>query len=662
MVCARLSNISLAFGDRDLLKGIDLNLDTKSRIALSGENGSGKSTLMRIIAGLQSPDSGDVWRQPDSVFAYLPQSGLEHSGKTLYGEAETAFARYRDVETRKTEIEEQLSESSEDDENLERLLAEHDLLQQHLIRSEYYDREERIQRVLLGLGFAEGDLQRPVEQFSGGWQMRVGLAKVLLENPNLVLLDEPTNYLDIEARTWLESFLSTFEGGVVVVSHDRYFLDVTVDMVAELLNGGLTIYHGNYTDYLKQREAVMESLMSTYRRQQAEIERMENFIRRFRYNASKARQVQSRIKQLEKMERIELPESMKKIHFTFPPAPHSGKIVLKVKDVGKSYGDLEVLTDVTFTLERGDRMVLVGRNGAGKSTLMKIMSGNLEPDGGTLEYGAGVRVGYFSQELLSLPDEGTVYDAAEEDAPTDLIPQLRSLLGAFLFRDDDINKPVHVLSGGERSRLVLLKLLLHPVNLLVLDEPTNHLDMASKTVLLDALEDFGGTLVFVSHDKYFIEDLAERVLELRDGQWRLFPGDYSYYLRRIEAENEGAASYTGSPRGSGTVGSSTPGNGTSQSTEYSSDRSLIDRDEKKRLKSSYRKLKKREEEIVERLETIDADHQKIMDEMAGEEVYTDGEKVRALKRRIEELERKRERESRRWSDTEEELNRIEELI
>ncbi len=673
MVCARLSSVCLSFGDRDLLKDIDLTLDTKSRMALAGENGSGKSTLMRIIAGLQAPDSGEAWRAPGTIIAYLPQSGLEHSGNTLFQEAETAFARFREIESRKIGIEERLSESNAGDEQLEPLLEEHDELQQHLIRSEYYEREERIHRVLIGLGFGEDDFGKRAETFSGGWQMRIGLARVLLENPDLVLLDEPTNYLDIEARTWLESFLESFSGGVVVVSHDRYFLDVTVGKVAELLRGKLTLYHGNYTHYLKQRETEMESLLASYKRQQEEIDRMESFIRRFRYNASKARQVQSRIKQLEKMERIEIPESMKRIRFTFPPAPHSGKIVLKARDLCKSYGDLKVLEDVTFTLERGDRMVLVGKNGAGKTTLMKILAGRLDPDKGSIEYGAGVRVGYFSQELESLPEEGTVYDVAAEDAPTELIPQLRSLLGAFLFRGEDIEKPVSVLSGGERSRLVLLTLLLHPVNLLVLDEPTNHLDMASKSVLLNALEDFGGTLVFVSHDRYFIEDLAERVLELRAGSWRLFPGDYPYYLRRIEQEenieDEGGAPDSGaegeaSRSHAASLPSNTPGRSGSggrpagRETGSGDAGRTLERAEKKRLQSSYRKLRKREEEIVGRLEEIDAEHDELLEEMASEEVYTDGERVRSLKSRIEELERARRRQSELWSETEDELNRI----
>lgn len=707
MAFAQLQKISVAYGDRDVLSSVSLTLDRNSRIALVGDNGSGKTTLLRIAAGIASPDSGDVHIQRGSVVSYLPQSGLVFEGRTLLEEADTAFERFHDIDKRKTEIEERLGRVDEMTSEVEGLLHEHDELQQTLIHSGFYDREPVVRRVLTGLGFEDSDLDRPTEEFSGGWQMRIGLAKVLLEDPAIVLLDEPTNYLDIEARAWLESFLADFPGGVMVVSHDRYFLDVTVRSVAELFRGNLTLYHGNFSAYQRRRTQELESLAEAYRQQQQEIERIESFIRKFRSKPTKAAQVQSRVKMLEKMERIEIPESMKRITFSFPEAPHSGKIVLRAEGISRRYGSHVVLEDLEFLLERGDRMVIAGKNGAGKSTLMRILAEVDTDYDGTLRLGSGVKIGYFSQDLDSLPESGTVLEAVEAVAATEDIPRLRDLLGAFLFRGDDVFKSVSVLSGGERSRLALLLLLLHPVNLLILDEPTNHLDMTSKRVLLDALSDFGGTLVFVSHDRYFIEALADRVLALRDRSWRIYPGDYEYFLwRSAEEESEqvepgdanadsanrktdqiappnpgethtnpdepGGASDDAAPErihhasspGLRKAGEPRSGNGDTSVPERNDEEKRkplvirIDRQEEKELKRRLRKLETTETETLEELEELDSAYDTCQVELAREENYTVGDRVRELTTQLDEIEKKRERTTDRWHEIETEVTAI----
>jgi len=468
-----------------------------------------------------------------------------------------------------------------------------------------------------------GDRDRATDEFSGGWQMRIALAKILLETPDILLLDEPTNYLDIEARTWLEEYLKTFPGGVLVVSHDRYFLDVTVNEVVEIFSGRLTRYAGNYTAYEKRRESELAALKESYRIQQEEIARQEEFIRRFRYNASKAAMVQSRIKQLEKRVPIEIPESMKRMHFSFPEPPHSGRRILSVEGVTKSYSSVPVLKDLCFALERGDKLVVAGRNGAGKSTLLRILAGADHSFSGRVEYGAGARIGYFAQEQdESLDPSRSVVEEIEAVCPTPLFPKIRNMLGAFLFRGDDIHKSTAVLSGGERNRLALLKMLLHPANLLILDEPTNHLDMNSKDVLLDALREFAGTVIFVSHDRYFIEGLAGKVLELRAGHPpRLFPGGYDYYLFRISREEE---EQENRPDSAESLRASVP----------AASAARTDREEAKRRKSILRRLERREEEVLARIEELEEEHRELQRRLALPEVYADGAEVKAVMEKI----------------------------
>ncbi len=538
MAFVQFSQVSLAFGDRDILKNVTINLQTGSKVALTGANGAGKSTLIKVLAGLVPPDSGSRAVQKDCRIAYLPQSGLTHHGCTLREEADKAFEFGYELQRRIDEIGEQLAAGQGNTDSLVMQQAE---LIQKLEDSGWHRREAAAESVLLGLGFARSDFDRDTAEFSGGWQMRIALAKALMQGPDILLLDEPTNYLDIEARSWLESFLQNFHGGFLLVSHDRYFLDVTINEVYELFNGDLKRYPGNFSHYEKVREVELKTLIAAYEQQQEEINKLEDFIRRFGYKATKAAQAQEYQKKLEKMVRIEIPESLKKIHFTFPPAPHAGRLVLRINNLTKSYdGQTKVLNALDLTVENGQRLVVAGRNGAGKSTLLRIIADQDKNFSGELVPGAGVKIGYFSQDNAeTIKGSQNILEYLQDRAPLELIPKLRDMLGAFLFRGDDVFKSLDVLSGGEKSRVALLQLLLSPVNLLVLDEPTNHLDLHSKDVLLDALRDFGGTVIFVSHDRSFIQQLATQVLHLEPGHAKYFPGDYTYYLEQMEKQNEG---------------------------------------------------------------------------------------------------------------------------
>ena len=633
------SHISHSFGDRDILVDVTLTIAPRTIVALAGDNGSGKTTLLKIIAGLLPHDSGEVIRQKGIEIAFLPQSGVVHSGCTLREEVELSFTRLKEIESQKQAIEEKLQVASTAGDVVSDLVLKQHEYEETLIESGYYQREEQIDRVLGGLGFARNDTRRDTSEFSGGWQMRIALAKVLLQRPDVLLLDEPTNYLDLEARTWLQEFLGSFRGGIAIVSHDRYFLDATVDAVAEIFNGSVHLYPGNYSAYENRRKQELSSIIAAYGKQQSEIQKLEDFIRRFRYNASKAAMVQGRVRQLEKIERIRIPESLKRIHFAFPKPPHSGKMVLELTEVSKSYNSLSVIERLDLRVERGERLVIAGANGSGKSTLMRILGG-LDPDfSGGFRQGAGVQIGYFSQDLETLNPANKVIDEVESVSPTALIPSLRNLLGAFLFRGEDVFKYVSVLSGGEKSRLALVKLLLNPVNLLVLDEPTNHLDMASKGVLLEALQAFAGTLVFVSHDRFFIEELATRVLELKPGSWRLFPGDYRYYVSSIQ--NNGDRSEM---RADATVGHRSEGKDHHQNQKY--------------VRSLIRRLRREEHQIITRLEDLERVHSGLISEMSDDKTYTDGTKIKTIKARLVENEALQDELSGKWHAIDDQLKKI----
>lgn len=611
MAFVQFSSVSHAFGARDILDGVSLFLAPGTKAALAGPNGTGKTTLLRIISGNIKPDSGERAVQKGSRISYLPQSGARFGERSIYEEAETAYREIEAVLVERDEIGKELAALAEDSTRLSGLLEEYHHLDETINSSGYYRRKDRITEVLTGLGFT--DLEMDASKLSSGWQMRLALARVLLENPDIMLLDEPTNYLDLEARSWLQKFLEDFKGGFVIVSHDRSFLDATVQEVYELLGGKLSRYQGIYSAYEKKRREELLGLLKAWEAQEEERARIEDFIRRFRYKASKAPQVQSRIKMLEKMEPIIIPEGMKRLHFAFPPAPHSGRVAIKLDDIKKSYGDRLVVDSISLNLDSGKKTAFVGPNGAGKSTLMRLLAKIEEPDSGSIELGSGILAGYFSQEISdSLDPELTVEEAALRECPGDFVPSLRGLLAAFLFRGDDVYKKTAVLSGGERSRLALLMLLLKPLNLLILDEPTNHLDLDSKDVLLEALKDFKGTVLFVSHDRFFIDGLADSVLELSCGKRPdYYPGDYSSFLTR-KAGDEPAID---------------------EKPEVSKTRNPEQkhiREQDKKRKSEKRRLLKKEEEALGIIEELEQLKKEIEADMGREENYSDGQYIKKL--------------------------------
>ena len=653
MAFVQFSQVSLAFGDRDILKNVTINLQTGSKVALTGANGAGKSTLIKVLAGITKPDSGNRAVQKETRVVYLPQSGLTHHGCSLKEEADKAFEFGYEMQ-RQIDLIGELLQKGEG--NTDSLVLQQAELIQKLEDSQWYRREAACESVLLGLGFSRSDFEKRTEEFSGGWQMRIALAKALMQNPDILLLDEPTNYLDIEARSWLEQFLQNFKGGFLLVSHDRYFLDVTINEVFELFNGELKRYPGNFSHYEKVREVELKTLIAEYEQQQQEINKLEDFITRFGYKATKAAQAQEYQKKLDKMVRIEIPESLKKIHFTFPPAPHSGRLVLRMNDICKSYdGSKNVLNHLDLVLENSQRLVVAGKNGAGKSTLLRIIAGVDSDFSGEIIPGAGVKIGYFSQDNAeTIKGKETILEYLEARAPLELIPKLRDMLGAFLFRGDDVYKSLDVLSGGEKSRIALLQLLLSPVNLLVLDEPTNHLDIHSKDVLLTALKDFGGTVIFVSHDRGFIEQLATVVLELKPGEFKYFPGDYVYYLEQTEASSNQQNLNEKATDNSNQNLDKKNGGHVAQKVESKSESKLSWEEQKKR-ESERRKIEKKVSRLEQEIENLENKKNELETKLSDPQIYSNGEKAKAVQKEIEEIASQIEIVTLEWEKASEEL-------
>ena len=527
----QLTSLTKRFGERVLLDDVTWTVSDGERVGLCGPNGAGKTTLLRMLAGMDEPDRGAITRPAGLTIGYLPQDGIEHAGRSLVEEASSAFQPLLDARAEIDRIEHALADPSLADGEHEALLVRYHDVSEVFRQGEGHSIELRVTQVLEGLGFARADFDKPVETFSGGWQMRVALAKLLLGRPTLLLLDEPTNHLDLDARNWLEEFLVAYPHTVILVSHDRFFLDAVVTRIADLALRTITDYVGTYSRYLVEREAKMERLRKAKQEQDDEIARMRAFIDRFRYQATKAAQVQSRIKMLDKIVPIEVPPERKRVHFTFPACPKSGRLVLELADVHKAYGTNVVFDRISLHVERGDRLALVAPNGAGKSTLMRMLAGTEAPDRGTRREGHQVVMQYFAQDEANRLDPAlTVYETMQADSPVGMVPMIRNILGGFLFSGDDIYKKAGVLSGGERTRLAVARMLLRPSNTLLLDEPTNHLDLDSKDVLLDALADFGGTLVFVSHDRYFVDKLATKIIEVGHGTIEMYPGTYEQFL------------------------------------------------------------------------------------------------------------------------------------
>ncbi len=614
-----LSDIRLRYGPRVLFDGVSASIGARERIGLVGSNGAGKSTLLKILAGVQDYDAGTLAAAKNATVGYLPQDGLETHGKTLVAEVESAFEDIVSLRAKLAAADAELQTLPPDSDAYRDALGLIADMERRLEDADAARLRSRVETILHGLGFAQSDMERDTGEFSGGWQMRIALAKLLLREPTLLLLDEPTNHLDIESQDWLEGWLSRYAGAVMLVSHDRAFLDSVCGKIFALSAGRLEIYNGDYSYFEKTSRERREALRRAARNQAREIAKTEEFIERFRAKATKAAQVQSRIRQLEKIERVEFEEEDdSQIAFAFPPAPQSGQVVLELKDVRKDYGDVRVLRGVNFRIERGDRIAVVGVNGAGKSTLIRLLAGVEPPSAGTRAEGLNVAVSYFAQHQAKELDPNldvltTVNDVAAGLGTT----RLRTLLGAFLFRGEDVFKPVGVLSGGERNRLALARMLLRPFNFLVLDEPTNHLDMRSKSVLAQALRQYAGTFVVVSHDRDFLDPLVTKVVEVKNHGLRVFLGNVSDYLaatadeRARERERFSAAASASAKK---------------PSADDPRERRRATAERAKRLAPVRKKIRETEERIA----ALEAEQAAFEEKMAAPDFFSrDGEAVKS---------------------------------
>lgn len=654
-----VNQLDIQYGNKKLFNKVSVRVNDQERIGLIGVNGAGKSTLLRLLSGEMESDFGVIQKSKYATVGYLPQeiSNIP-SDRTLYQEAESAFAELLEMQKELDGINRQLATEDATTPAFAALLQQQGELQHLLDQAEVFKIGPKIEKVLLGLGFSVNDFDRPCVSFSGGWLMRLMLAKLLLRHPAYLLLDEPTNHLDIESLTWLEDFLKGYNGAIILISHDRSFLDNVTTVIWELSLGSLTVYKGNYSKYLVERELRMQIQRAAYENQQAQIGQTMRFVQRFRAKSTKAKQVQSRLKQLAKMEKIEIEETDRTVSFRFPPSPPSGQLAVSLDHVNKSFGDKKVFADISFDLQRGDKLAVIGVNGAGKSTLVKLIAGLHQADNGSIRFGHNVQYSYFGQhQAQELSSKLSALETLSSVAGDRSTTEERTLLAAFLFQGDDVDKKVAVLSGGEKSRLALAKMIITPANLLVMDEPTNHLDMASQEILQEAMRQYDGTIIVVSHNRHFLDQFVNKVLVLKDGMATLHFGNLSHYLDKMK-KNVTPASEQSSAK---------------ENSDSQGQKSFVDKDSKPRGKELRQqqaklrqeksqktaKLKKTVQEAEEHIAALEKRKTDLELQLADPETYKNGDLFTDLSKEYKELQGRLDRLYFKWEEGQAELEKIE---